>query len=69
MCDGYDERMSAFTKVAHPTPDECIMVVMDLLQSVKAKRWEHKGGVLNAVLRDYKSKALIQRRRKRRKAT
>ena len=54
MCDGYDERMSAFAKAAHPTPDECIMVVMDLLQSVKAKRWEHKGGALNAVLRDYK---------------
>ena len=56
MCDGYDERMAAFARTAHPTPDQCIVVVMDLLQAVKDQRWSHKGGPLNAVLRDYGSK-------------
>ena len=43
MSDGYDERMVAFAKEPHPTPDQCVVVVMDLLQAVKNKRWDHKG--------------------------
>ena len=56
MCDGFDERMAAFAKAAHPTPDQCIAVVMDLLQAVKDQKWDHKGGPLNAVLHNYGNK-------------
>jgi len=53
MSDGYDQRMAEFAAEAHPSPDQCIRVLLDLLESVKRDRWEHKGTALNRVLRDY----------------
>ena len=53
MSEGFNERMAAFAKAAHPTPEQCIVVVLDLLQAVKIQRWDHKVATLNAVLKDY----------------
>ena len=35
MSDGYDQRMAEFAAEAHPSPDQCIRVLLDLLESVK----------------------------------